>query len=107
MTESLTDFADRQRAWLTQELDRRADQMKKAFPRPFGQVEVEEEEQVQKYIDFRVGLTAAEMGDEQAMQAIKEMREQFGLQELVKDIIRLHPMFEQRFKEGEGSGEES
>ncbi len=98
----LSDFADRQSDWLKDELNRRADQMKREIPRPFGQAEVEEEEQVKKYIDFRVGLTAAGMGDEQAIQGLDALKEQFGLREIVEDVLRVHPMFEKRFKEGEG-----
>lgn len=102
----LSDFAERQSNWLQSELGRRAEQVKKEIPRPFGMVETDAEEQIQKYIDFRVGLSSAEAGDEQALQAIMEMREQFGLREMVEDILRVHPMFESQFK-GETDGEES
>ena len=99
---SLSDFADRQKEWLQEELGRRQAQVKREIPRPFGQVEVDEAEQVQKLIDFRVGLVAAEQGDEQAMEAITEMREQFGLKELVSDFLRVNQIFEKQFEEGEG-----
>ena len=101
MKETLTDFGERQLDTLTKETMRRIEQMDREITHPFGQEELDEEEQVQKYIDFRLILTAAEAGDEQATQGMNDIREEFGLKALAEDILRVHPKFERRFKDGQ------
>lgn len=87
---NLTEFGESQIEWMEKELHRRAEQMDKEIPRPFGLVDVPEDDQVKKYIEFR---TLLENGDMEAVQAVKE---QFGLKELAEDIIRVDGMFRRR-----------
>ena len=103
MSENLTENAERVARAIFDDMRHTEAMLKKAIPRPFGHVKVPRADRIQKYIDFRVGLTAAELGDEQAFQAVGDLGKQYGRKALYEEIVETHPMFEEDFKSGEAS----
>ncbi len=100
---NLTETGEKHLEFLTDFTLKLIGDMERDTPRPFGVVDLEPDERVQKYVDFRTILEGASAGSPEALEAIKAIREKHGLSELVKDIIETDKMFARRFRDGEKS----